>query len=406
MNAGIGWIDFLKKDRDILKSVLDALAAPGVVDELGIGSIRNSISDLLFPGISTIQTRAKYFVLVVQIISEYEILLRSKKEIGSLAEYLRKRENELIHKLAEKYGGKKGTGIIGINAARRNEEIKRKPSSIYWSGIIKHRLIKSDLSFSEYLRQFENLKHIGGTGRKKRSDEMLDDYDVDYFDRFGLNLPKNLRKIDDDLSIELTQSEANYLQERLLEDGVGLLSEILKDVELAKEFVSFPSYRKMVESFKTKNISKQNIKILSIGEQFDFIIHGAHVRYNYLLNKELAGDKWEKWLQELDRRKIMVEQFDFKFLKSICQRTKGWTMFFVQSWITELNRQPLNLKEMDSLITQQERKNKKNLARLSMPNPEPSQEWVGLGNNQENSSMSFRFANAKRIISDILDGLN
>lgn len=37
---------------------------PGTLDELGIGSIRDTFSDELFPGTSTIQTRARYFLFV------------------------------------------------------------------------------------------------------------------------------------------------------------------------------------------------------------------------------------------------------------------------------------------------------------------------------------------------------
>jgi len=56
--------------------VLDLLAEKGVVDELGIGVIRDAFADLLFPGISTIQTRAKYFLIVPRLLKDYETLFR------------------------------------------------------------------------------------------------------------------------------------------------------------------------------------------------------------------------------------------------------------------------------------------------------------------------------------------
>ena len=58
----IGWIDFSSEHREKVKTVIDLLTISDVVDELGIGTIRDCFSDTLFPGISTIQTRAKYFV--------------------------------------------------------------------------------------------------------------------------------------------------------------------------------------------------------------------------------------------------------------------------------------------------------------------------------------------------------
>ena len=55
--SAIGWVDFSSEHREKVKSVIDLLSTPGVIDELGIGVIRDSFSDSLFPGISTIQTR-------------------------------------------------------------------------------------------------------------------------------------------------------------------------------------------------------------------------------------------------------------------------------------------------------------------------------------------------------------
>ena len=53
--------------RDRVKSVIDLLSTPGVIDELGIGVIRDVFSDSLFPGVSRIQTRDKYFLTIPRI---------------------------------------------------------------------------------------------------------------------------------------------------------------------------------------------------------------------------------------------------------------------------------------------------------------------------------------------------
>jgi hypothetical protein len=62
--ASIGWIDFSPAHRERVGTILELLKPEGMVDELGIGSIRDAVADNLFPGISTIQTRAKYFFIV------------------------------------------------------------------------------------------------------------------------------------------------------------------------------------------------------------------------------------------------------------------------------------------------------------------------------------------------------
>jgi hypothetical protein len=75
--AQIGWIDFSPEHRARVAAVLDLLKPEGVVDELGIGSIRDAFADRMFPGISTIQTRAKYFFIIPYILYEYQVLSKS-----------------------------------------------------------------------------------------------------------------------------------------------------------------------------------------------------------------------------------------------------------------------------------------------------------------------------------------
>ena len=60
----LGWIDFSKEDRDKVHDVMNLLQEQGAVDELGIGLVRDAFANYFFPGTSTVQTRAKYFLIV------------------------------------------------------------------------------------------------------------------------------------------------------------------------------------------------------------------------------------------------------------------------------------------------------------------------------------------------------
>ena len=62
-NAGmkLGWVDFSREARKRAVEALDALEEKDAVDELGVGVLRDAFADAMFPGTSTIQTRAKYF---------------------------------------------------------------------------------------------------------------------------------------------------------------------------------------------------------------------------------------------------------------------------------------------------------------------------------------------------------
>ena len=112
----IGWIDFNSRDRDKILSVLSLLSFPAAVDELGIGVVRDGFADLLFPGTSTIQTRAKYFLLVPYILMELE---REKNLTPAvLLDRLAREELALIPVLSKD----NAEGVIGARAGRSCSE--------------------------------------------------------------------------------------------------------------------------------------------------------------------------------------------------------------------------------------------------------------------------------------------
>ena len=109
----LGWIDFSSEDRDKVKQVLALATEKGTLDELGIGQIRDAFSDLLFPGISTLQTRAKYFIIIPQILNDF-LMLNPSNQIRQkgLSDYLKKQENIFTKALVENHGDSE-KGIIG-----------------------------------------------------------------------------------------------------------------------------------------------------------------------------------------------------------------------------------------------------------------------------------------------------
>ena len=61
MTSSFSWLDYSEHDRRKMLDVVELFREPDIRDELGLGTIRDAIADLLFPGTSTIQTRARFF---------------------------------------------------------------------------------------------------------------------------------------------------------------------------------------------------------------------------------------------------------------------------------------------------------------------------------------------------------
>lgn len=128
-------------------------------DELGIGGIRDAISDQLFPGTSTIQTRLRYFFFVPWIYAELERRNIAGSKFGEVARQAEAAlQDQLVrHELEDE------PGIIGRNAGSL---LKRLPSSVYWAGLESWGLRRFDGSLQNYLGQQERRKELAARSRR------------------------------------------------------------------------------------------------------------------------------------------------------------------------------------------------------------------------------------------------
>lgn len=126
MPSTFTWLDYSEHERRKMLDVIDLFGEKMTRDELGLGGVRDAFADLLFPGTSTIQTRARYFLFIPWIYLELEEKRTSSARIGHRA---RKLETELALAIAE---SEDSAGLIG---RRKKENIQRLPSNVYWQGL-------------------------------------------------------------------------------------------------------------------------------------------------------------------------------------------------------------------------------------------------------------------------------
>ena len=125
MTSSLTWLDYSERDRRRAFDVIDLFRETSTVDELGLASVRNSFSDLFFPGTSTVQTRACYFLLVPWTFLRLERLGVPSSEA---AEKARREELNLNRRLREE------TDKRGVFGTRAGDALKRLPSEVYWGG--------------------------------------------------------------------------------------------------------------------------------------------------------------------------------------------------------------------------------------------------------------------------------
>ena len=137
------------KERDAALELLRGDGDAEPQDELGIAPLRDALSNAFFPGVMTLQTRAKYFLLVPRMYQEME------HERGSRVPAAR-RILQLEEQLLESLRGSGEHGIIGSRSWR----VPQTPASgIYWTGLHTWRIRLCNNTRPHYHRWFD-----GGRG--------------------------------------------------------------------------------------------------------------------------------------------------------------------------------------------------------------------------------------------------
>ena len=154
------------------------LQEQGAVDEIGIGLIRDTFSNYFFPGTSTVQTRAKYFLIVPYVLQE-AISGKYGSQVTSVLQKIDKEEKECGRRLYQRCvdAGESpiGIGIIGARVLPKGW-VARKPSNIYWNGIRTFHIFEQDMTIPEMIRlsiylRGQKKKKVSGTGRTMRKKE-------------------------------------------------------------------------------------------------------------------------------------------------------------------------------------------------------------------------------------------
>lgn len=142
MGSFVSWLDHSEEDRRRVQEMLLLFSDKDTVDDLGFGTVRDAISNALFPGTSVLQTRARYFLFIPWIFRDAE-----RKRPDALEATAKNMEYRLIGAL--KAGGDH-SGLIGIDAGYN---LRTRPSAMFWGGLGRYGIfLEPSLSIRQYCR--------------------------------------------------------------------------------------------------------------------------------------------------------------------------------------------------------------------------------------------------------------
>lgn len=401
MASSFTWLDYSEHERRKMLDVVHLFQEKDTRDELGIGTVRDAFADLLFPGTSTIQRRARYFLFI-----PWMYLNLEKRKVPSTSINRRSRDEELalIEVLAR---SDDSSGVIGERARR---SLKRLPSNIYWQGLGRWGIRLFPGSQDQYFRSLDSFYL-----NNERSDKNDDGEPVEgkVSRNWHPGIPPTPKEFPRNVSLRLAAIEAKYLRERILTHVPQTLLAVLINEGALMEHVAFPWEHPQLSRFPV-TIREQ----LEHARNFSETIHGAALLYNLMLAEE-AGyedlteqylDWLQQWSSSLGVRRIELLNWDrlrfWEIVASGNQRITHLTRLFIENWLDLVFSTPdaINLvteRLARHLIHERERQLKRGLARLD--NTRARELWNGQAGTAQ---LDYRWPVAQTIIEDILIALS
>ncbi|MCR5738216.1 MAG: DUF6361 family protein [Lachnospiraceae bacterium] len=396
----IGWIDYSKEERNKILSILRLLSTQGTVDEIGIGSVRDAFSDLLFPGISVLHTRAKYFVLIPYLFeSACEESAKGKLHSGKdVRNFIERREDKIVGTLMKSAKNDLDrNGIIGSRNYSSGRSVKMKPSSIYWNGLrTSSILLHPELSLDNACNAIYQKGRLQSKIEKKNETLEYGADDKDVLNDGHLIFAPIHATYDymNEAQINLTKDEADYIFHCFTESfrtKDAVMAYMLRHPDLVKKYDSF-------EDFDSADFPGELSRRISLASQFADFIYGAHLLYNIIFS-EGCGVENEIVKNIRDEFEDYCVKYHRPNLDEILTITncKGTTATFFREFDSCITNN--RIKDAEKLIVDREASVKTSRRKLLRPEEYQFKQPVFY------YKLNYRYDVARQIMNDIIDGM-
>ncbi|GAA1210870.1 DUF6361 family protein [Rhodoglobus aureus] len=397
MPSLIAWLDASSEDQRRMREIVNLFSERDSRDELGIGQIRDVLSDTLFPGTSTLLTRARYMLLIPW---AFAAAAKQGLDADEIARRVEKNERNLIATLKRDTDGE---GLLGKTAGAA---LKTLPSSTYWAALRQYGIL-ADPSQSQ-------ADAIAASIRNPADDDETS-YSVGPWSPtlppFPSSFPNNTGG-----GFDLNRIEAEWLRDRMLNGSEGSL------------LAHFIDHRPQSETAApwlepgAVGASSNSANHLFHARMFSQAVNGASLLYNLLLAEayEAAGydrvigrvdayrERLSEWQNDRDQASMHLSSWDRSDFWALAYaknpRINGSSRAFVDTWLDAVTGSgSLTIADNEGLrlfIAQRERRHKGVQARLQ--NTRLLQSWQGASGA---GAVTFRWRQVRGILTDLHDGL-
>lgn len=417
LQSSVAWIDFSEQDRRKMMEVVSLFKQRDTRDELGLGSIRDAFADLFFPGTTTLQTRARYFLLVPWLYLDCE---RHRVPSSKIAEWIKRDESKLIQTLQ---ASDDPDGVIG---QRSGSSLHRFPSSIYWNGLQRWGILRYAGSQSQYHRWLDRFYD------RQRNRQLTEGYSREPIEGWGggnwdaklavepskesSNQEDKLitppEGFPDQVDFQITPEEAAYLREKvMLSCPDSLLAILLDRCKPVGDDVKFIWQHPQIGEFPAEQQDR-----IAHARNFSEAMHSAILLYNLMLaelsQQDDLTDQYRAdlaaWQEEIEAHYPVFAAWDRRAFWALLEqgyRIPFKTKAFVDTWLDLLFKDSRSLPDLTdhekARQTVQEREAwlKRNRSRLK--NQRHLEMWSGAAGVGQ---LDYRWPVSRRITNDILRG--
>jgi len=412
--SSLTWLDHDAKARERMLSILYHFQETESRDELGLGSVRDSFADQLFPGTSTTWNPLRYMFFVPWIYKHLEAKGTPAKDFEhKLVQW----ENSLRIRLGDQ------PRVIGRIAGK---ELKTWPSSLYWASLGHWGIRLTRFSQDEYHKRLDETYRLRKdlNNLEKQVKARGDDFDVERrretlswhpklprpkidFAKIGKAGASWDKKEKQFFSLALTKEEAEFIRERIQSACHGSLLAHLAtrpiDIETA-----YPWGLNGRGGF-----AKEHLELLEHARLFSEVMHGAALSYNFqlaVLRKEddraaKYKDEFKAWANELSLEAINNWSLErlWKLTSVDGHAIPEKMQIFVKNWIGYVKNKPQGLLENEQakiLVREREKSCKGPHSRFE--NPRALAQW---GGKSGANRLTYRWPNVQQLLKDLYQGL-
>ncbi len=400
MPSILSWIDHNSEDRERTLRILSFFQEKESRDELGLGSVRDSFADQLFPGTSTLQTRLRYMLFVPWI---YRSLEEKKIPADKFATEAGKTERDLIQPLIDS-----NDQTVGVFGKTSGKGVKRLPSSVYWTGLGIWEIRLTPFSQHEYHKRIDEIYRSRNALKTREKEAKSRGDDIDFEQRkneisWHPKLPQPPKNFPSEADFTLSQEEAEFIKDRI---QCACPNSLLSVLALSCKPVNTNAPWKHPDY---SSFSKEHKELLTHARLFSEVMHGAALSYNFQLAKLLPHDdlvskhqaSFNNWAKNLPLREI--ENWDIDRLWKLTQGHKHKitprTTKFVEQWVNYVQKDSKNLLINTgalNLIEKREMKLKGTHSRFK--NRRALEQWSGYSGLRK---FDYRWSNVKVLLNDL-----